>query len=223
VRQRDVWREAIPLDEATLAAEQLVKVWNMIAQSQQQHVKYSVSEPKLTERLHSYLSRLRGESGLLGFWSNEIQEAFYDAQGNLLDRTRKDITYQSNMSGKRLSLIFEFKKLTRASVRTYQGLKGMRRFVDGNYGNKEPLAAMVGMLKPGDTTAVQSLYRSLSNPRVRGQLCMVHDNKTRYIRQPSDVFPNLREAQFDTEHRRPAENAPPGGTTTLTHIFIEFV
>ena len=222
MRQRDVWREVLPLDEATLAAEQLVKVWNMIAQSQPQHVKYSVSEPKLTERLHSYLCRLRGESGLLGFWSNEIQEAFYDEQGNLLDRTRKDITYLSNVSGKRLSLIFEFKKLTRASVRTYQGLKGMRRFVDGNYGNNEPLAAMVGMLKPSDTTAVQSLHLSLSNPRVRGQLCMVHDSKTRYIRQPSDVFPSLKEAEFDTEHRRPPGYAVPGGTTTLVHIFIGF-
>ena len=98
----------------------------------------------------------------------------------------------------------------------------MRRFVDGNYGNNEPLAAMVGMLKPSDTTAVQSLHLSLSNPRVRGQLCMVHDSKTRYIRQPSDVFPSLKEAEFDTEHRRPPGYAVPGGTTTLVHIFIGF-
>ena len=193
MRQRDVWRDVIPLDEATLAAEQLVKVWNIIAQSQPQHVKYSVSEPKLTERLHYYLCRLRAESGLSGFWSNENQDALYDEAGNLLDRTRKDITYMSNVSDKRLSLIFEFKKLTRASVRTYQGRKGMRRFVDGNYGRNEPLAVMVGMLKRDDTTSVQSLYRSLSNPRVSGELCMVHDSKTRYIRQPSDVFPALKE------------------------------
>jgi len=221
VRQRDVWREAIPLDEAAIAAQHLVKVWKAISASQSKHVKYSVSEPKLTERLHSYLLKFNGESGLTGFWQNESQHAIYDAEGNLLDRTRKDITYSSN-AGKRLHFIFEFKKLTRTSVKTYQGPKGMRRFVDGNYGNNEPLAAMVGMLQHADRDPVESLYRSLSNPRVRGELCMVHDADENYLRKPSTVFPMLPEAEFDTEHRRPPENAPPGGTTTLVHLFIEF-
>lgn len=219
MKQRDVWHEALPLlNEAKLAAEQLVKVWSILAKSQPQHLRCSVSEPKLTERLHHHLCSLRASFGLLGYWTNEAQHALYDAEGNLIGRTRTDITYFSNASAKRLHLIFEFKKLARTSIKTYQGVNGMRRFVDGNYGNDEPLAAMVGVLKPDDRELIQSLCVSLTDPLVLSPLNMVHDVQQRYVRQPSAVFPDLQEAEFDTEHRRPTG----GNTITLVHIFIKF-
>ena len=119
-------------------------------------------------------------------------------------------------------LVFEFKKLARSSIRTYEGKSGMRRFIDGNYGNHEPLAVMIAMLKPDEQNIINKLYLSLSKPSVKSELCMVHDLDNKYVRKPSAAFPNLKEAIFDTEHRRPPEKAPPGGTTTLAHIAIEF-
>lgn len=42
------------------------------------------------------------------------------------------------------------------------------------------------------------------------------------MRCPSEVFPKLTGAICDTEHRRPPDKAPLGGTTTLVPIFMGF-
>lgn len=46
---------------------------------------------------------------------------------------------------------------------------------------------------------------------------MLPDGTGRYIREPSQVF---SAAAFDTEHKRPLDQAPPQGATTLAHIFL---
>ncbi len=212
------WEEMIPVEETHAAARFLATTWNLIAKSCPKDIQYAKHEPKLTELLYIYLNRLRAKSGLTGFWVNEAQEPHIDDDGELR-RIKKDITYYSNASRLRLELIFEFKKLSRSSLATYRGEEGMRRFIDGNYAPQNPLAVMVGIILKGNyEDVIEALYNSLSQADVRGELEMVSDATGRYIRRPSEAVRST--AQFDTEHRRPADKAPPNGTTTIAHIFL---
>lgn len=219
MRKRYSWDELVPIEETRLAAQYLVDTWNKIAESQPEKIRYSVHEPKLTERLSYYLDKFRADSGLQGFWINEAQEAIYDDEAEMADRIRKDITYLSNVS-RRLFLIFEFKKLSKSSRSTYQGVNGMGRFVDGNYGVKQPLAVMVGIVKADSSgqDSIDSLYKSLCVKAIQSNLKMVHDKSGRYVLRPSGAIAGI--AEFDTEHRRPPEKAPPNQTTTLAHVFV---
>jgi hypothetical protein len=207
----------IPIDETQAAAKFLATTWNLLAKSCPEDITYTKSEPKLTELLSYYLKRLQAASGLTGFWVNEDQEPYFD--GDRMRRTKKDITYYSNASKFRLELIFEFKKLSHSSLATYRGRDGMRRFVDGNYAPQKPLAVMVGiLLTGGQDDVIMALYNSLSQVAIRSELQMVQDPTGRYIRKPPEAAQST--AEFDTEHRRPADKAPPNGTTTIAHIFL---
>jgi len=208
------------MDEITLAAKHLVTVWSSVSMADPKHFKYTSREPDLTERLHSFLVRFSSESGLTGMWINESQDTFYSNKGEVRGRNRKDITYFSNLSGIRLTLVFEFKKLTKSNLATYRGVNGMQRFVDGNYAIGESLAVMVALIKEDRVNTIEALNRSLSQKGVQNELRMVHDGNKKYIRRPSKVFNGI--AEFDTEHRRPSEKSPPNGTTTLAHIFLGF-
>lgn len=216
--QRYSWEELFPAEETKNAALFLVTTWNRIAQAQPREVQYAKDEPKLTERLCYYLELFSADSGLTGFWINESQNALFSEEGKLLDRIKKDITYSSNVSEKRLELIFEFKKLSRSSLAEYRGENGMCRFVSGNYAINKPLAVMVGILNGKDNAAIDALCNSLSKEKMRIKLMMVEDSNDRCIRRPSEAIPAI--AEFDTEHRRPLEKAPQNGTTTLAHIFL---
>ncbi len=218
MRRRYSWEEMIPVDETHAAARFLVTTWNLLAKSCPEDIQYAKHEPKLTELLYIYLNKLRAESGLTGFWVNEAQEPHIDDNGELR-RIKKDITYYSNVFILRLELIFEFKKLHALSLATYRGEEGMRRFIDGNYAPQKPLALMVGIILKGNyEDVVDALYNSLLGADVRSELQMVSDATGRYIRKPSKAVPST--AEFDTEHRRPADKAPPNGTTTIAHIFL---
>lgn len=217
MRQRYSWDELIPVEEAHTAAKFLATTWNLVTNLYSDDFQYKRHEPKLTERLHYYLIRFKAKSGLTGFWVNEGQESYVERNGSF-KKIRKDITYCSNIS-MRLELIFEFKKVSKSTLATYRGNQGMRRFIDGNYAPHIPLAVMVGiMLKNGSKDVIQALYSSLSKIKVRSQLQMVSDTSGRYIRRPSEALQAI--AEFDTEHIRPPEKAPPNGTTTIAHIFL---
>lgn len=218
MRKRYSWEEMIPVDETHAAARFLKTTWNLIAKSYPKNIRYAKRETALTELLSYHLCRLKAESGLTGFWVNEGQEPYFDDDGNLR-RIKKDITYYSNATRLTLELIFEFKKLSRSSLRTYLGKDGMRRFVDGNYAPQKPLAIMVGILLSNKCDdVINTLYNSLSRADVRSKLQMVDDATGRYIRKPSEVVRCI--AEFDTEHCRPEDKAPPNGTTTIAHIFL---
>lgn len=219
MRRRYSWEEMLPVDETHAAANFLANTWNLVANLCPVDFQYRKHEPKLTERLYFYLKRLEAKSGLTGFWVNESQEPYFDDDG-ILRRIKKDITYCSNTSPRfRLELIFEFKKLSRSSLATYRGKDGMRRFIDGNYAPQKPLAVMVGIiLKTNYKDVVEALNNSLSRADIRSELQMVSDATGRYIRKPSEAVRST--AEFDTEHRRPADKAPPNGTTTIAHIFL---
>lgn len=208
----------IPVGETHAAARFLATTWDLIANSCPADLRYTKHEPKLTEMLYLHLNRLRAKSGLTGFWVNEAQEPYFDGDCELR-RIKKDITYYSNASRLRLELIFEFKKLSRSSLATYRGEEGMRRFIDGNYAPQKPLAVMVGIILKGNyKDVVEALNNSLSRADVRSELQMVSDATGRYIRKPSEAVRST--AEFDTEHHRPADKAPPNGTTTIAHIFL---
>ena len=220
MRTRSNWDELLPMEEVALSAKHLINVWASVSQADTAHFKYSKRETDLTERLHSFLSKLAPESGLTGMWINEAQDTFYSDEGEVVGRNRKDITYFSNLTGTRLTLIFEFKKLSKSNLAAYRGVNGMRRFVDGNYGVGQSLAVMVALVKENMADTIEAMNRSLSQKAIQSELKMVHDENGAYIRRPSDVLPEA--AEFDTEHWRPLEKSPQNGTTTLAHIFLGF-
>lgn len=218
---RDAWEKLFPAEEAQSAVSFLVKTWHSVTATDTQQFARSRNEAKLTEKFWWYLERLSLPEGkLTGRWSYEVPRLEFDpVLGKDIKRIRQDIEYFSNTGPERLSLTFEFKKVKANGDcwRKYQGESGMRRFVDGFYAKQQPVAAMVAMTLEDDKRCIDSLRRSLSIPGVRDSLQMLPDEKGSYLRDPS-FFPHI--AVFDTEHKRPPEQAPPHGTTLLAHIFL---
>lgn len=215
-RTRYSWDELIPVEEAQVAAKFLIDTWDQCCQGRPQEFKFTRTEPRLTESLFAEVHRLKANSGLTGFWTNESQ--YPRVQNGIITRTKTDIQYQSNI-GMPIELVFEFKKLKKRGMSYYRNKQGMRRFVDGHYAMNQPLAAMVAILEPGSESELPAkLIRSLLNIGARDDLRMVQSPTGKYIRIPSETLDAV--AKFDTEHSRPEDQAPRNGTTTLAHIFI---
>lgn len=218
---RDAWAQMFPVDEAQQATRFLVETWASVSTVNVQKFARHLPEPKLTEMFWWYLDRLSlGTGRLSGTWSYEKHKFEYDpVRGKDIKRIRQDIEYFSNAGPGRLTLTFEFKKVKADgdSWRKYQGESGMRRFVDGFYAKHEPVAAMVAMTLDAPDRCITSLRRSLAVAGIQSALQMLPDGAGVYLREPS-WFPGL--AVFDTEHKRPADQAPPHGTTLLAHIFL---
>lgn len=219
---RDAWLQLFPTDEAQRATGFLVETWRLVTTGgSASHFARTNNEAKLTERFWWHLDQMSVAIGkLTGQWNYEKHRIEIDpVTGEKIKRIRQDIEYFSNAGACRLSLTYEFKKV-RASGdywRTYQGSSGMRRFVDGYYAKQQPVAAMCAMTLEDNERCIDSLRRSLSVAGVQSTLQMLPDAGGKYLREPS-VFPRM--AAFDTEHKRPADQAPPHGATLLAHIFL---
>lgn len=220
------WSAVFPFNEAQRAATFLKNTWNDLTVNKSSLFSKNLRENQLTENLHFYLNRLSGSDGLLmGLWINEDSHLDLDNPDSTNPkpgkRIRKDITYFSNISGFRMALIFEFKKISisRGSWREYTNQNGMRRFVDGTYARNQPHALMVGIImeQQYSTICIQGIQKSLLKPKTRDSLCMVQTQNS-WLCNPSKVFPGV--AEFDTEHRRPEQEAPEKGTISLSHLFI---
>lgn len=216
--QRYSWEELLPVDEARAATAFMIDVWRAASNAYPEDFKYSKREPDLTAMLTLYLHLLEGDSRVLGFWNTEAQMPKKRGPGKL-SITRKDLSYQSNYSGMKLDLTFEFKKVTESSLGTYRGDSGMKRFVDGEYAIGSPLAFMVGITKLGDTKPISKLRLSLMKETTQSSLKMAQDSSGRYLIEPSEAVPFS--CNFDTQHSRPSKKAPANGTITLGHIFVE--
>lgn len=221
---RDLWRKAFPVNEAQRATKFLYDTWESLVASKPKAFCPTLRENQHTERLYKFLAGLsEGKGRLTGFWHYEVPEHDFENEESddlkIINRTRKDITYTSNEKGKRLELIFEFKKLsdTALSRSQYRGKNGMRRFVDGHYARGLPLALMVGMIIGDDDACVDGLKLSMQSKASLGDLRMVLRDKT-YLFEPSTIFPGV--ATFDTEHNRPTDMAPSHGTMLLSHMFV---
>ncbi len=220
--RRDAWIQLFPMDEAQRATAFLVQAWQTATTGgAAQDFAYRLNEAKITEKFWWFLDQLSvGAGRLTGQWNYEKPRIEFDpATGKKIKRIRQDIEYFSNAGSYRLSLTYEFKKVRASgdSWRTYQGISGMRRFVDGYYAKQQPVAVMVAMTMEETARCIDSLRRSLSVAGVRSELQMLPDPAGRYLREPS-FFPGR--AAFDTEHKRPADQAPPHGTTLLAHVFL---
>ncbi|MBN1602022.1 MAG: hypothetical protein JW915_10455 [Chitinispirillaceae bacterium] len=222
MKQHDPWKDAFPQDEAVIAARYLVRVWDEIVKKQPKYFKFSVREPKLTERLCGYLQNLQADSSLTGKWTYEDPQVAYNEDGTLLYRIRKDITYFSNYSGKRLFLVFEFKKIarTKSSIDKYFGSDGVARFVEGNYSIGQPVAVMVGIVGSESDVVVKSLTDRFFCQTTQHKLKMLQEDGENYLAIPSRVFPSV--AIFDTKHERSSEKAPLSGAISLAHVIIGF-
>lgn len=218
MRNRYSWEELLPVEEARAATEFMVDVWEKAASAFPEDFKYSAHEPNLTAMLTYYLHKHEADAKIFGFWNTEAQMPKKRNAG-CLSITRKDLSYQSNFSGVRLDLTFEFKKVKTSNLAAYRGNHGMQRFVDGEYAVGKPLAFMVGILQPNDDEPIDKLRLSLITKITQKSLCMVHDVAGRYLVEPSEVVPRV--CVFDTQHSRPIDKAPPNGTITLGHIFVE--
>lgn len=217
MRKRYSWEELIPVEETRAATQFMIDIWNNASSAYPKDFSFRLREPDLTAMLTYYLHLHEADAKLSGFWNTEAQMP-KKRGGGRLSRTRKDLSYQSNYSGSRIDLTFEFKKLTSSSLAAYRGNDGMMRFVDGEYAIGKSLAFMVGITKPSDISPIQSLKRSLTNKGTQKALRMVHDAHGKYIVEPSEIVP--KSCQFDTEHNRPPAKAPINGTITLGHIFV---
>lgn len=221
---RDRWLDAFPVDEAQRAAKFVYDTWSELAAKAPKTFNSRQRENHITERLGTHLPTVSiSKAKLLGWWSYEEpagESEIVDEELKVRHRIRKDIVYKSNAGRVRVELIFEFKKLEAktTSCKIYQGEKGMRRFVDGNYAKGLPLALMVGMLIGDGDACVQTLRRSLLSSAAKADLRMVSNGGGALLREPSVVFPGV--AHFDTEHNRPAAIAPPHGTMLLSHMFV---
>lgn len=215
MRTRYSWSELIPADETRMAVSFIASMWDRCSH-RNPDFSYRKHEPKLTELLYMELYMNSQSAGLTGFWQNEPQHPMLDEEGKVI-RIRKDIVYLSNQAAQRLNLIFEFKKITN-NRSAYLGKDGLSRFITGNYAIDEPLAFMVGIMKADDENSIDALYRSLCNSAQQRALRMVHDVHGQYIVKPSKIVDSV--VTFDTEHNRPPEKAPKGGTITVGHIFL---
>lgn len=216
-RTKYSWDDLIPVEEAKAAASFLVTTWKQCIKTFDSDFKFTKREPQLTELLMVNINKLKAVSGLSGFWENESQVP--RLEGRVVKRTKTDIKYQSN-KGIPIELVFEFKKVKSNSLATYKNESGMRRFVDGYYSVKQPLAAMVAIIEAGTEKDISdNLIRALSHKDSYNNLRMVQNSKGEYIRRPSELLESI--AAFDTEHSRPKDQAPVCGTTTLSHILLE--
>jgi len=225
---RDKWLEVFPVNEAQRAAEFVFKTWGELSIKAPKTFNSSQRENHITEHLGRYLRNgSLTKARLLGWWTYEEPDGdsvIVDGELKAQGRIRKDIVYKSNSTSNkrsaRIELIFEFKKLenTPNSCKIYRGKDGMRRFVDGNYAKGLPLALMVGMVIGDQNACLQGLRRSLLSTASKSDLRMVGDASGALLRDPSKVFPGV--AYFDTEHNRPAGNAPTHGTMLLSHMFV---
>lgn len=222
MKARDAWRQAFPPEPRSAIVREVLRAWEAGTQSQPERYYSRRREEQLTEELWILLEKFKAESGLEGKWSYEDRDARVVNDGKI-KRIRKDITYFSNRREDAnpgpLYLIFEFKKIKGTSFAAYKNDSGMRRFVDGDYAVALPLAFMVGMVIGDKNVTVSGLKRSLNNPGSRQTLRMVHDSSKAYVRPSLDMAPMV---EFETEHNRPPEFAPEGGTITLGHCFVEF-
>jgi hypothetical protein len=217
------WFSAFPLRPATDAVEALCESWVELALRFRPHFNRQSKEPQLTRVLKAHVESVTGRRrGLLGMWTTEgvINTVDFNT-GEITEERRTDIVYGWNHEHAGIQLVFEFKKLNgkaRARAR-YLGKDGLVRFVTGNYGAQQPVAAMVGILMDAFDICVPPLRNALSDAVLGPPLCLRHEAGSSPFHRPSELF---AAADFDTDHDRPSIVAPAHGWIRVSHFFLPF-
>lgn len=218
----DAWLALFPHAAAEQSVNALCAVWGRLADRRKPKFNHTTYEHRLTRALVLLLRSTSEEFGLMGHWGSEQEVGDIDVKtGAITNPRRTDIQYQWNDPTRKLELVFEFKKLSRTSgSRSKYAKEGVRRFVDGHYSKRQPVALMVGILTESHGACVPPLIRSLTRPAMKSVLSIRHSENGEATYSPSMLFPN--HAEFDTEHARPPSLGPEHGTIRIAHLFLEF-
>jgi hypothetical protein len=223
VTTRSDWLSAFPLRPATDAVEALCESWSELASRFRPHFNRRSKEPRLTRVLKAHVEGVTARRrGLLGMWTTEgVINTVDFTTGEITEERRTDIVYGWNDAHVGIQLVFEFKKLTgKARARRYYlGKDGLLRFVTGNYGARQPVAAMVGILTDSFEVCVPALRNALSDAVLGPPLRLRHEIGSPPFDRPSQLF---AAADFDTEHDRPSTPTPTRGGIRVSHFFLPF-
>jgi len=215
------WFDAFPLETAAQAATAICKSWEFLI-SRPLHFNGRMKEPRLTKAIKIHVEQVTAwEAGLLGMWACENVIGMMDeTTGKVTEERRTDISYGWTDAQVGFQLVFEFKKLTRhaRSRAAYVGSSGMGRFVTGIYSKAQPVAAMVGMMVDPYENVVPALIEAIESPASIAALKSIVDGG-KVCKSPSTLF---NEAEFDTDHARPAKLAPNHGTIRIAHLLLPF-
>lgn len=210
--------------EAERAVHAIAETWRFFAAAPREDFGYRTAEPKLTKVMKAYARDVAGpEAGCRGKWTAEnVYPKIDRVTGKSLKEVRTDIEYFWMDGQSRMELVFEFKRLTRtaASDKHYLGESGLGRFVDGEYSLAQPMALMVGVLLEPDAAIVNALTQQLNKPDVAHRLRIQAQANGDLLFNPSVLFP--AHAEFDTEHQRDSDKAPPCGSIRIAHLFFQF-
>lgn len=216
------WQRAFGKTDAKKVVQVLCEAWRELARDSAETFHGKEKEHVLTELLGEYIRTVKAGPGLTGNWTYEDRQAALQRlpTGGLkvARRRRTDIQYFSDRLP--LRLVFEFKKLDHTKTRrnAYTGAEGMERFVTGDYSVGQPVALMAGMLLKPTSDCVPAMRTYLSSAAAKAALGMVADPAGEFVHSPS----SFSDAEFDTEHKRPAGKAPAHGSIVISHLFLSF-
>jgi hypothetical protein len=222
----EAWRETFPSTDVALALRFMHDTWvKLVTQFPDAIHPVKCSEPQITQNFGEHLQVDGAASALSGIFDYEVPKASRDpVTGKRIRTLRTDILYQDSAvrfsSGKRLSLIFEFKKLknTSDSRSAYVGKKGMQRFISGYYqSHADHLAFMVGLVYLDVAKTVSGLESRLKQDAIRTQLHIQPNGDGNYVRKPSEWFKDS--VNFDTLHSRTLFGDL--SDLTICHFFLE--
>lgn len=216
------WQAVFPQTDVSAAVSFMQSMWQQLLKDYPDSVAPSNKEPEITQTLGEHLYTKGELSALSGIFNYEVPKSALDpATGKRVRKLRTDIVYlDTNFrlpSGKRLNVIFEFKKLKddNRSRKSYVGENGMLRFIDGNYAeHADYLAFMVGLINNNSKTTISALENLLKRADIRSVLHILPNPKTGYVRKPSERF--IECVHFDTVHSRTNY-----GELALCHFFLE--
>lgn len=222
----EAWQKAFPSTDVALALRFMHETWNkLVTQFPDAIHPEKCKEPSITQTFGDHLQVDGAASALSGIFDYEVPKASRDPiTGKRIRPVRTDILYQDSAirfpTGKRLSLIFEFKKLknTGDSRRTYVGENGMQRFISGYYqSHADHIAFMVGLIHLDFVNTIDGLETRIKQAHTRALLHIQPDGNGNYVRKPSEWFQHT--VTFDTVHSRTFYGDM--GDVTICHFFLE--
>lgn len=219
------WEAVFPQTDVSAAVSFMQSIWQQLLKDFPEAIAPANREPEITQTLGEHLIIHGQISPLSGIFIYEAPRSATDpTSGKRVRKLRTDITYHDSHvrlpSGKRLYVIFEFKKLkdNGDSRSAYVGEDGMLRFIKGNYAeHAEHLAFMVGLINNNPDATVSALENRLKRPDTRSVLHILPTPDAGYVRKPSERFVEC--VNFDTVHSR--TNYGELGDIVLCHFFLE--
>ncbi|RWA88229.1 MAG: Fis family transcriptional regulator [Mesorhizobium sp.] len=215
------WLAAFPLPKIMQAAHVVFDAWKDLSAFDRTNFNKRSKEPQLTKVITDRAKSLGRSRGINGSWLPEVVWNVVDPlTAEIKEERRTDILYVWNNEQMTVELVFEFKRLKKgaASRKAYLGESGLERFITGQYSAGQPVALMCGVLLDNHAEVVPAIRSALEG--LVSHLAMVPQKSGTYQLCPSTLFPPT--AEFDTEHKRPAELAPSHGTIRVAHVFLEF-